>query len=104
MCLPLVPRTHPAPAAAHVPPFPALPCPQVGGWWYAMCLVSPAAGTYYYKNAERTEEFRLKMVTSDDEMTTDIVVEGECGWVAGWVGGQVFGWAGGRVGGCGQVA
>ena len=42
-----------------------------------MCLVSPAAGTYYYKNAERTEEFRLKMVTSDDELTTDIVVEGE---------------------------
>lgn len=51
--------------------------PQVGSWWYAMCLVSPAAGTYYWKNAERTEEFRVKMVSSDDEQTTDIVVEGD---------------------------
>ncbi|PSC68181.1 CPLD51 required for cyt b6 assembly [Micractinium conductrix] len=51
--------------------------PQVGNWWYAMCLVSPAAGTYYWKNAERTEQFKVKMVTSDDEQTTDIVVEGD---------------------------
>lgn len=42
-----------------------------------MCAVSPAAGAYYWQNAERTEEFRVKMVTSDDEQTTDIVVEGE---------------------------
>jgi hypothetical protein len=51
--------------------------PQVGNWWYALCLVSPAAGAYYWRNAERTEEFRVKMVTSDDERTTDIVVEGD---------------------------
>jgi hypothetical protein len=28
-------------------------------------------------DAHRTEEFRVKMVTSDDDLTTDIVVEGE---------------------------
>lgn len=48
----------------------------MGNWWYALCAVSPAAGAYYWKNAERTEEFRVKMVTSDDEQTTDITVEG----------------------------
>ncbi|EFN50526.1 hypothetical protein CHLNCDRAFT_33426, partial [Chlorella variabilis] len=51
--------------------------PQVGSWWYALCALSPAAGAYYWRNAERTEEFRVKMVTSDDEQTTDIVVEGD---------------------------
>lgn len=42
-----------------------------------MCLISPAAGAYYLKNANRTEEFRVKMVTADDDQTTDIVVEGD---------------------------
>lgn len=61
------------------PTSPARPPPaaQVGNWWYALCAVSPAAGAYYWQNAERTETFRVKMVTSDDEMTTDITVEGE---------------------------
>lgn len=51
--------------------------PQVGSWWYGLCILSPAAGTYYWQNAERTEEFKVKMVTSDDEQTTDIVVQGD---------------------------
>ncbi|KAL4422257.1 hypothetical protein ABPG75_008454 [Micractinium tetrahymenae] len=51
--------------------------PQVGSLWYGLCLLSPAAGTYYWQNAERTEEFKVKMVTSDDEQTTDIVVQGD---------------------------
>lgn len=34
--------------------------------------------TFFLQNAERTEEFKVKMVTSDDEQTTDIVVQG--GW------------------------
>jgi hypothetical protein len=59
----------------HTPPIAPL---QIGSGWYGLCLLSPAAGAYYWRNAERTEEFRVKMVTSDDEMTTDIVVEGEC--------------------------
>ncbi|KAL4425022.1 hypothetical protein ABPG77_001800 [Micractinium sp. CCAP 211/92] len=51
--------------------------PQVGSWWYGLCVLSPAAGAYYWQNAERTEEFKVKMVTSDDEQTTDIVVQGD---------------------------
>ncbi len=29
------------------------------------------------KNAERTEEFQVKMTTSDDDRVTDIVVQGD---------------------------
>lgn len=32
--------------------------PAGGNWWYLMCLISPAAGAYYLKNAERQEEVR----------------------------------------------
>lgn len=42
-----------------------------------MCLISPAAGAYYLKNANRKEEFKVKMVTADDDSVTDIVVEGD---------------------------
>ncbi len=38
----------------------------------------------YRRNAERTEEFKVKMVTSDDEQTTDIVVEGGCEAAGSW--------------------
>lgn len=27
--------------------------PAVGGGWYGLCALSPAAGWYYYKNADR---------------------------------------------------
>jgi hypothetical protein len=55
----------------------SIAAPFGGNWWYALCALSPAAGAYYLKNAERTEEFRVKMVTADDDATTDIVVEGD---------------------------
>jgi hypothetical protein len=55
----------------------SIAAPWGGNWWYAMTLVSPAAGAYYFKNADRKEEFKVKMVTADDDMTTDIVVEGD---------------------------
>lgn len=55
----------------------SIAAPWGGNWWYSMCLISPAAGAYYLKNANRTEEFKVKMVTSDDDLTTDIVVEGD---------------------------
>jgi hypothetical protein len=57
-----------------------------GSAWYALTAISPAAGFYYMKNAERTEEFRVKMVTSDDEATTDIIVEGDDEEIARMVG------------------
>jgi acylphosphatase len=42
-----------------------------------MALVSPLSGTYYMNNAERKEEMKVKMVTADDDLTVDIVVEGD---------------------------
>lgn len=55
----------------------SIAAPFGGNLWYALCALSPAAGAYYLKNAERTEEFKVKMVTADDDLTTDIVVEGD---------------------------
>ncbi|KAG2489011.1 hypothetical protein HYH03_012450 [Edaphochlamys debaryana] len=51
--------------------------PSVGNWWYGLTAVSPAAYFYYMQKGTRAEEFKVKMVTSDDEKTTDIVVEGD---------------------------
>ncbi|EFJ48049.1 hypothetical protein VOLCADRAFT_109778 [Volvox carteri f. nagariensis] len=51
--------------------------PAVGNWWYALTAVSPAAYTYYMQKGTRPEQFKVKMVTADDEKTTDIIVEGD---------------------------
>jgi len=48
-----------------------------GNLWYAMVLVSPASGAYYMENAGRKEIMKVKMVTADDDLTTDVVVEGD---------------------------
>merc|ERR1712060_440700 len=50
--------------------------PSVGDKAYWIAAISPLAGAYYWKAAGRIEEVKVKMVTSDDELTTDIVVEG----------------------------
>lgn len=51
--------------------------PSVGNWWYLLTLLSPAAWVYYFQKGERVEQFRVKMVTADDDSVTDIVVEGD---------------------------
>eukprot|EP01023_Acetabularia_acetabulum_P004449 TRINITY_DN1185_c0_g1_i1.p1 TRINITY_DN1185_c0_g1~~TRINITY_DN1185_c0_g1_i1.p1 ORF type:complete len:293 (-),score=38.94 TRINITY_DN1185_c0_g1_i1:121-999(-) len=51
--------------------------PSIGNWWYAMTLLSPLAWFYYFQRGTRQEEVRVKMVTADDENTTDIVIEGD---------------------------
>jgi len=50
--------------------------PDVGVKAYALCLLSPYAGIYYWNNAQRVDEVKVKMETSDDEQTTTIVAEG----------------------------
>jgi len=35
------------------------------------------ADRYYLDNAERTDLFKVKIVTSDDEMVSDVVIEGD---------------------------
>ena len=51
--------------------------PDVGNWWYAMPLASPGAYFYYMRNGTRTEQVKVKMVTSDDDSTTDIILQGD---------------------------
>ena len=49
----------------------------LGNIWYLSALASPAAGKYYLDNAERTDQVTVKIVTEDDEMSSDIVVQGD---------------------------
>lgn len=51
--------------------------PSVGNYWYGLTLLTPAAWFYYFQKGERVEQVRVKMVTADDEATTDIIVEGD---------------------------
>lgn len=50
--------------------------PAIGDAAYWLTGLSPAAGAYYWVNAAREEVVKLKMVTADDDATTDITVEG----------------------------
>jgi len=50
--------------------------PDVGVKAYALCLLSPYAGIYYWNNSQRIDEVKVKMETSDDEQTTSIIAEG----------------------------
>lgn len=55
----------------------SIAAPFGGEKWYLLTLLTPLSTWYYYKNADRQEEFSVKMVTADDEMTTDILVQGD---------------------------
>lgn len=50
--------------------------PDVGSKAYAITLLSPYAGIYYWNNAQRVDEVSVKMETSDDEQLTTIVAQG----------------------------
>jgi hypothetical protein len=51
--------------------------PAIGDAAYWLTGLSPAAGAYYWVNAGRKETMRVKMVTADDEATTEILIEGD---------------------------
>mmetsp|Transcript_40441 Transcript_40441/g.114514 ORF Transcript_40441/g.114514 Transcript_40441/m.114514 type:complete len:283 (+) Transcript_40441:119-967(+) len=51
--------------------------PWGGNYWYGISLLSPLAGSYYMERATRTEKMQVKMVTSDDDMETDIIFQGD---------------------------
>lgn len=55
----------------------SIAAPFGGSYWYALTALSPLAGIYYWQKGSRVEEFAVKMVTADDDSTTDIVVEGD---------------------------
>lgn len=48
----------------------------LGNYWYLSTLVSPVAGKYYLDNAERTDQITVKIVTEDDEMSAEVLVQG----------------------------
>ena len=45
----------------------------IGGKAYLLTLLSPYAGFYYWKNAQRTDEVQIKIETSDDDTVTSII-------------------------------
>jgi hypothetical protein len=51
--------------------------PNVGATWYGLTALSPLAAVYYFRNGERREEIRVKMVAADDDATADVTVEGD---------------------------
>lgn len=50
--------------------------PDVGSKAYFLCLLSPYAGIYYWRNAQREDKVKVKMETSDDDQITSIIAEG----------------------------
>lgn len=55
----------------------SIAAPFGGSYWYGLTALSPLAGLYYFQKGTREEECAVKMVTADDEATTDIIVEGD---------------------------
>ena len=51
--------------------------PQVGSYWYGLCLLSPLAGYYYLSKGTRVEQARVKLAASDDETLVDITIEAD---------------------------
>ena len=50
--------------------------PDIGGNFYLLTLLSPYAGIYYWRNAQRVEEVQVKLETSDDDQMTSIIALG----------------------------
>jgi len=48
---------------------------EVGDYYYAMCLLSPLAGYYYWQNAQSDDEVRLRLVATDSEEVTEVTVQ-----------------------------
>lgn len=48
----------------------------IGAKAYLLTLLSPYAGLYYWKNAQRVDEVQVKIETSDDDSTTSIIALG----------------------------
>jgi len=44
--------------------------------WYYLCLLSPYAGVYYWKQGDREDEFSIKLEANDDETENSISVLG----------------------------
>lgn len=50
--------------------------PDVGNYAYGVTLLSPYAGIYYWNNAQRIDEVKVKIETSDDDQLISIIAQG----------------------------
>lgn len=50
--------------------------PDVGSKAYALALLSPYAGIFYWNNAQREDVIQVRMETSDDERTIGLTAQG----------------------------
>lgn len=50
--------------------------PDVGSKAYLLTLLSPYAGIFYWRNANRVDEVSIKMEISDDEQVTTMTAQG----------------------------
>jgi hypothetical protein len=50
--------------------------PDLGLKAYLVTLLSPYAGFYYWRNAQREDKVVVRMETSDDDQTTSIIAQG----------------------------
>lgn len=50
--------------------------PDIGAKAYALTLLSPYAGIYYWNNAQRVDEVVVKLETSDDDQVNTIIAQG----------------------------
>ena len=51
--------------------------PELGAKAYLITLLSPYAGIYYWNNAQRIDEVKVKIEISDDEQVTTVVAQGD---------------------------
>ncbi|KAI3666072.1 hypothetical protein L6452_44710 [Arctium lappa] len=51
--------------------------PDVGNNWFALTLLSPLAGAYYWKRASRKEQIKVKMTVAEDGTLSEIIVQGD---------------------------
>ncbi|KAL8172142.1 hypothetical protein V2J09_023946 [Rumex salicifolius] len=51
--------------------------PDFGNNWFFITLLSPLAGAYYWKRAERKEQIKVKMIVGEDGKLSEIVVQGD---------------------------
>ncbi|CAM9981085.1 unnamed protein product, partial [Phaeothamnion confervicola] len=48
--------------------------PDVGAYWYAITLLSPYAGVYYWQNASRQDRASVRLETADDDKQTELII------------------------------
>lgn len=51
--------------------------PDVGNNWFALTVLSPLAGAYYWKRASRKEQIKVKMIVAEDGTLSEIIVQGD---------------------------